>query len=255
MKEVIAALLIALLAFEINAWYPKLLSQLVNIAIRRLPPGQRERYREEWSAHLSETPGAIVKLWQALGFVWASGNMFPRWRRGIAQIRSIRRADAAERLTHRALELIIVVGGLIALAPLLLIVSAVLKIRGPVFHRQRYNGADGSSFDELRFFTGNDQTGSSRWYQRFDHFLRTTAINDLPLLLNVIRSEIALMSRPREDINSKGSKPSLVNVRAVTTINGRRQHRSIMITIARTVKLYIATLISQMVSSLFLKYD
>ncbi|AUX68213.1 hypothetical protein CHX26_00625 [Porphyrobacter sp. HT-58-2] len=254
MKEVVVALLIAFLAFEINAWYPRLLSQIVIFATRRLPPRQRERYREEWSAHLCETPGAIVKLWQAVGFVWASGGMFPRWRRGIAHIRFIRRCEAAERLTQRALDLVFATGTLIALAPLLFFVTITLKISGPVFERRRHVRVDGVCFEELRFCTVGGESKSSDWHLRLRYFLRRTAISELPLLLNIFRADMTFVATRNAPTQMKQVKPSLLEMRDVTMRARNRRHRSIMHTIAITAGLYI-TAIGAAAKSLLLYND
>ncbi len=58
-------------ADEVKAWLPWLTRQLVALAIRTLPKDQRERYGEEWLAHIVETPGDIGKFLVAIGLVFA----------------------------------------------------------------------------------------------------------------------------------------------------------------------------------------
>jgi hypothetical protein len=41
-------------------------------AAERLPVESRDRFREEWLAHLDETPGTLRKLWHAAGCRWGA---------------------------------------------------------------------------------------------------------------------------------------------------------------------------------------
>jgi hypothetical protein len=40
---------------------------IIEKAVKRLPAGDCDRFREEWLAHLDETPGTLRKLWHAFG--------------------------------------------------------------------------------------------------------------------------------------------------------------------------------------------
>lgn len=53
---------------EFKAWTPRLTSKLLGLAIGKLPEEQRARMREEWAAHIEETPGEIGKWVEAAGF-------------------------------------------------------------------------------------------------------------------------------------------------------------------------------------------
>jgi MraZ protein len=61
-----------LLADEFKAWNPKLTGIIVRFAVSRLPKKERDRYSEEWSAHVNDVPGDVAKLCAAIGCVWAS---------------------------------------------------------------------------------------------------------------------------------------------------------------------------------------
>jgi division/cell wall cluster transcriptional repressor MraZ len=69
---VLTSAIARLLADEFKAWSPKLTGFVVRFAVGRLPKQQRERYSEEWSAHINDIPGEVGKLCAATGFVWAS---------------------------------------------------------------------------------------------------------------------------------------------------------------------------------------
>lgn len=77
MWEAIFAVVVGYVAFEVTAWFPTLIDRLVCSAAKRLPRRHRERYLEEWRAHIAQTPGAAKRLWDALGFTLAAKRMFP----------------------------------------------------------------------------------------------------------------------------------------------------------------------------------
>jgi hypothetical protein len=59
-------------ADEFKAWSPWLVQRLITAAVRKLPEGQQERYREEWSGHVADIPGEVGKLFTALDFLRAA---------------------------------------------------------------------------------------------------------------------------------------------------------------------------------------
>lgn len=66
------ALLAAVFRSEFEAWMPWIAERLRRAAVRALKGPVRDRYDEEWSAHLEETPGYVGKVCAAIGFNWAS---------------------------------------------------------------------------------------------------------------------------------------------------------------------------------------
>lgn len=52
---------------ELSAHLEPLALWIINKAVERIPSCERERFREEWVAHLNETPGSLRKLLHALG--------------------------------------------------------------------------------------------------------------------------------------------------------------------------------------------
>jgi PAS domain S-box-containing protein len=84
LMSVVGAILLAaagiLIADDCKAWSPRLASRLLHRAVRRLAPDQRQRYQEEWEAHLNDIPGVIGKLVFALSLQRASRMMADgRW--------------------------------------------------------------------------------------------------------------------------------------------------------------------------------
>ena len=57
---------------ELKAWNPRVTSLLVRLAVSRLPRQDRQRYSEEWRAHINDVPGELWKLCAAIGCIWAS---------------------------------------------------------------------------------------------------------------------------------------------------------------------------------------
>jgi hypothetical protein len=48
---------------------------IIGKAVERLPADVRERFREEWTAHLNETPGSFRKLLHAIGCLLAASAL------------------------------------------------------------------------------------------------------------------------------------------------------------------------------------
>jgi hypothetical protein len=71
----LAASLRKLLTDELKAWLPSLIEMILLFAVKKAPVSLRDRYAEEWRAHLNEIPGELTKLSAALGFVCATRKM------------------------------------------------------------------------------------------------------------------------------------------------------------------------------------
>jgi lipopolysaccharide/colanic/teichoic acid biosynthesis glycosyltransferase len=100
--------------------------------------------------------------------------------------------------------------GVICLAPLLLIISLLIKLDspGPVFFRQKRAGRGGTMFQIFKFRTmvdGAYRMGSRLTVKRdpritrFGRLLRWAKIDELPQLFNVIRGEMSLIGPRPED--------------------------------------------------------
>jgi exopolysaccharide biosynthesis polyprenyl glycosylphosphotransferase len=106
--------------------------------------------------------------------------------------------------------------GLIVLAPLTLAVALAVKLtsRGPVLFRQRRVGRDGRAFDMLKFRSMHLAPVEEAWRPRpgsapggiegrdrrtaVGRFLRRTALDEIPQLVNVLKGEMSLIG-PRPE--------------------------------------------------------
>jgi lipopolysaccharide/colanic/teichoic acid biosynthesis glycosyltransferase len=110
----------------------------------------------------------------------------------------------------RALDVVGASLGLLALAPLFALVAALIKLQdgGPVFFRQVRVGRYGRHFRIWKFRTmvmdaerrgGTLTVGDDPRITRLGHVLRTSRIDELPQLLNVLAGEMSLIG-PRPEV-------------------------------------------------------
>lgn len=119
----------------------------------------------------------------------------------------ITREIAFERV-KRASDVLLSLGGLLATSPLILASAALvwLNDRGPVFFFQTRIGKNGRPFQlaKLRTMRGEPEDGdlytqtNDPRITRVGHFLRTSRLDELPQLWNVLRGEMSLIG-PRAE--------------------------------------------------------
>jgi exopolysaccharide biosynthesis polyprenyl glycosylphosphotransferase len=118
-------------------------------------------------------------------------------------------ASRLEPLLIRATDIALSIGLLAFTLPLMLLVSALIKLDspGPVLYRQERVGLHGKTFTLLKFrsMKTNAEARGPAWAQRRDprvtrvgSVMRRTRIDELPQLLNVLRGEMAFIG-PRPE--------------------------------------------------------
>ena len=113
-------------------------------------------------------------------------------------------------LSKRLFDLFFVIPGLIILAPVLLIISLIIKFKdgGDVLFKQIRVGQHGKNFEVLKFRTmvlnaeklGNKvTTGDDPRITPIGHVLRKYKFDELPQLINVLKGEMSLVG-PRPEV-------------------------------------------------------
>jgi hypothetical protein len=67
LMDILIGIVSGLLTGELRAHAERLAKWIIRTAVNRLPSDERERFREEWLAHLGETTGTLRKIWHAIG--------------------------------------------------------------------------------------------------------------------------------------------------------------------------------------------
>jgi lipopolysaccharide/colanic/teichoic acid biosynthesis glycosyltransferase len=105
----------------------------------------------------------------------------------------------------RVADLVIAGFALLVTAPILLVASIAIKLDspGPVIYRSRRSGLGGEEFDLLKLRTmkvGSDPVGvgtpvfaGDARVTRVGHFLRRFSLDELAILVNVLRGEMAIV--------------------------------------------------------------
>ncbi|MFQ5669701.1 MAG: sugar transferase [Acidobacteriota bacterium] len=141
----------------------------------------------------------------------------------------------------RLLDFLLTVLALVVLSPLVLLVSAAIKVtsRGPVFYLQERIGKDGVPFRLCKFRSmsvGAEHKGAGILVENDDpritavgRILRKISLDELPQLFNVLRGEMSLVGprpglRYQADLYDENQRRRLLVVPGVTglaQINGR----------------------------------
>lgn len=123
----------------------------------------------------------------------------------------------------RLFDLLIAMLGLLTLAlPLLMIILLIrLKLGSPVFFRQVRPGMHGEPFEMVKFRTMTDECDSdgqllpdAERLTSFGRFLRTTSLDELPELWNVLKGDMSLV----------GPRPLLMEYLPLYTPEQARRH-------------------------------
>ena len=105
-------------------------------------------------------------------------------------------------MLKRLLDVIASAIGLLLLTPIIAVVASQIrfKLGSPVLFRQVRPGKDGQPFEMIKFRTMSDATGKdgnplpdSERMTSFGKFLRSTSLDELPELWNVLKGDMSLV--------------------------------------------------------------
>ena len=129
----------------------------------------------------------------------------------LARYAAASRGDAAFAASKRAFDLSFAILFILALAPALLVIAALIKgtSRGSVLFRQKRYGVDGELLEIWKFrtmyVTLGDLNGVKQTKQNdpritpFGRFLRRTSLDELPQMFNVLKGDMSLIG-PRPHV-------------------------------------------------------
>jgi lipopolysaccharide/colanic/teichoic acid biosynthesis glycosyltransferase len=127
------------------------------------------------------------------------------------------------RIGKRVFDVIVAASALVLFAPLLAVFAVLVRMRlgSPILFRQERPGRFGQTFTLVKFRSMTDARDSSgnllpdpERLPRFGRFLRSTSLDELPELLNVLRGDMSLV----------GPRPLLVRYVPYYTPRESRRH-------------------------------
>lgn len=128
-----------------------------------------------------------------------------------------------ENYIKRILDIILSLVALICLSPILLIVAILVRVKlgSPVLFKQKRPGKDEKIFTLYKFRTMTDERDKSgnllpdsQRLTKFGKFLRSTSLDELPELINIIKGDMSIV----------GPRPQLVRDMLFMTDEQRKRH-------------------------------
>lgn len=187
--EFIIPIGLALITEELLGWMEQLAKWLVRHNARQAPENLAARLEEEWSACLANTPGKISKLLFAADCRRAAYIMSHQAR--------MPHISPLVPLLVRIFDLVASLSLLFFTAPTMVVVVIAIRLcdRGPIFYLQERVGLNGHLFLIRKFRTTN---GEGRTLTLVGRMLRRVHMDELPILLNVVRGEMSFVG-PRPE--------------------------------------------------------
>ncbi len=180
----------ALLAQQVRGSLPEYTARRARAAAGRLPEQLQGRYEDEW---LAELDAQREKPLTALRFA----HSLPKAARAISAQAGGSMEAGTTAILARVADTFVAGLLLLVLAPLFGAVAALVKIGcgGSVLDRSRAFGREGTAIELFSFSTADKRTGRPSGVGRF---LWNTNLDRLPVLVNVVRGEVALIGPPAQ---------------------------------------------------------
>ncbi len=128
-----------------------------------------------------------------------------------------------ENYIKRILDIILSLVALVCLSPILLIVAILVRVKlgSPVLFKQKRPGKDEKIFTLYKFRTMTDERDKSgnllpdsQRLTKFGKFLRSTSLDELPELINIIKGDMSIV----------GPRPQLLRDMLFMTDEQRKRH-------------------------------
>jgi len=238
-------IVVSVLTAEILGLTTALARVYVALLVRRLPPTDRDRVRDEWQGELAAKelagrPISVAVFLVGLSIKMRSTRNALRERDVAALMRTPRFGlSRSSTILKRTFDLAATCVMLVVLLPLMAAIAVAIKLDspGPVLFRQARMGRAGAPFMMLRFRfmtadaeafkaspRANSQSGGSLFMierdpriTRVGRMLRRTGLDEIPNLLNVLVGRMSLIGPrplvPGEYGHAKGVHPERLHVR------------------------------------------
>jgi lipopolysaccharide/colanic/teichoic acid biosynthesis glycosyltransferase len=207
----LVAAIVKFVISDLFAGLPWVAQQIVRLAARLLPEGDRARWEAEWLAETQAVPGRGV-----LALIFATSVLLraPATRAALQPDAPKLRSLAGQRVFDVAFS----AWALLALLPILGLAALLVRTSspGPILYASIRRGAHGREFRYLKFRTmavaTSDGLGNVE-VTRVGRLLRRYSIDEMPQLINVLRGDMSFVgpARFRWDDRERVAKPGVVS--------------------------------------------